>query len=132
MARLVGVNIPDNKKIEYALTSIYGIGLSRARKIVREAGIDPALRTKDLDPKDLARLGQLIENNYKVEGELRMRLREDIRRLKMIKCYRGRRRRRRLPVRGQRTRHNARTAKGRKRMAVGGLTAKKKAARAKT
>ncbi|OQX51467.1 30S ribosomal protein S13 [candidate division CPR3 bacterium 4484_211] len=132
MARLVGVEIPDGKKVEYALTYIYGVSLSSAKKIVKQARVDPELRVKDLTSQDLARLNQVIEANYKVEGELRRRIRDDIRRLQAIGAYRGIRHRRSLPVRGQRTRHNARTRKGRKKVAVGGLSAKKKAARAKT
>ncbi|MBU0708625.1 30S ribosomal protein S13 [Patescibacteria group bacterium] len=132
MARVSGVDIPDDKRIIYALTYIYGVGLSRARQIVKQVRIEPSVQVKDLDGNDLSRLSRFIENNYRAEGELRMQIRDNIRRLQAIGTYRGSRHKKKLPARGQRTRHNARTVKQRKRVTVGGLSAKKKAARSKT
>ncbi|MBU1111023.1 30S ribosomal protein S13 [Patescibacteria group bacterium] len=132
MARISGINIPNDKTIEYALTSIYGIGLTRSRKILKQARADLKTRTSDINEQDLSRISRVIDNSYKVEGELRMQVRDNIRRLKAIGTYRGSRHKKKLPCRGQKTRCNARTTKGRKRMAVGGLSSKKKAAKAKT
>lgn len=132
MARVVGVDIPDDKKIKYALTYIHGVGESRAQWLLDETEIDSSQRVSDLDERDLSKLSKLIESNFKVEGELRMVVRDNIRRLKMTGTYRGKRHKRGLPVRGQRTQCNARTRKGHKKKTVGGLSSKKKAARAKT
>ena len=112
MARLSGVDIPNQKRIEIALTYIYGIGLTSARKILAATGIDPDTRAKDLTDDDIAKLRDEIENNYTVEGELRREVGQNIKRLIDVNCYRGIRHRKGLPVRGQRTKTNARTRKG--------------------
>ena len=115
MARVAGVEIPDDKRIEVALTYIYGIGHSSARKILSMCNLSPDLRTKDLQASDLARLRSTIEAHFTVEGELRKIVRANIKRLREIKSYRGLRHLKGLPVRGQRTRTNARTRKGKRR-----------------
>ncbi|MGQ9456605.1 MAG: 30S ribosomal protein S13 [Armatimonadota bacterium] len=112
MARIAGVELPRDKKVEYALTYIYGIGLSSAKKIVAAAGVDPNKRMKDLTEAEISELRKQIEGNYTVEGDLRREYAMAIRRLMEIGCYRGLRHRRGLPVRGQRTKTNARTRKG--------------------
>lgn len=117
--RLVGVNIPDNKKIEFALTYIYGIGLTSAVKILKMANIDLNKKVKDLTPDESNRIKEAIEKNHKIEGELRQYVKSNIARLKEIKCYRGLRHERRLPVRGQRTKTNSRTVRGNIRKTAG-------------
>jgi small subunit ribosomal protein S13 len=112
MARIAGVDLPKNKRIEVALTYIYGIGISTSRKILNEVGINPDTRVKDLTEKEVMKLRDIIAANYKVEGDLRREVTQNIRRLIEIGCYRGIRHRKGLPVRGQRTRTNARTRKG--------------------
>ena len=112
MARISGVDIPNNKRIEYALTYIYGIGLKSSQDILAKTGIDPDTRAKDLTEDDIAKLRDEIENSYKVEGALRREVAHNIKRLVEINCYRGIRHRKGLPVRGQRTKTNARTRKG--------------------
>ncbi len=112
MARISGVDIPNEKRVEIALTYIYGIGRSTARKILAATGISPDTRAKDLSEDEIARLRDEIEKNYHVEGDLRRDIALDIKRLVEINCYRGMRHRRGLPVRGQRTKTNARTRKG--------------------
>ncbi len=112
MARIAGVDLPNNKKIEIALTYIYGIGRSTSKKILQATGVDPNKRVKDLTEEEISKLREEIENNYKVEGDLRQEVAANIRRLIEIGCYRGIRHKRGLPVRGQRTRCNARTRKG--------------------
>jgi small subunit ribosomal protein S13 len=112
VARIVGVDLPDGKKVLYALPAIYGIGLSSARKILTAAGVDPNKRVGQLSDEELAKLRQEIESGFKVEGELRAEVAANIKRLMEIGAYRGLRHRARLPVRGQRTRTNARTRKG--------------------
>ncbi len=112
MARIAGVDIPNAKRIEIALTYIYGIGRTSANKILAATGIDPNTRAKDLTEDDIAKLRDEIENNYQVEGELRREVAMNIKRLVEINCYRGIRHRKGLPVRGQRTKTNARTRKG--------------------
>ena len=112
MARLSGVDIPTQKRIEVALTYIYGIGLTSAKKILAATGINPDTRAKDLTDDDIAKLRDEIENNYTVEGELRRETAMNIKRLVEVNCYRGIRHRKGLPVRGQRTKTNARTRKG--------------------
>ena len=112
MARISGVDIPNNKRVEIALTYIYGIGLKSSKDILAKTGIDPDIRAKDLTEDDIAKLRDEIENNYKVEGELRREVSLNIKRLIEINCYRGIRHRKGLPVRGQRTKTNARTRKG--------------------
>ncbi len=112
MARLSGVDIPNQKRVEVALTYIYGIGLTSAKNILATTGIDPDTRAKDLTDDDIAKLRDEIENNYTVEGELRRETAMNIKRLVEVNCYRGIRHRKGLPVRGQRTKTNARTRKG--------------------
>ncbi|MDW8106458.1 MAG: 30S ribosomal protein S13 [Armatimonadota bacterium] len=112
MARIAGVDLPRDRKVEYALPVIYGIGLSSARKILQATGIDPNKRVRELTEEEIAKLRAEIENNYVIEGDLRREQRMNIQRLIEIGCYRGLRHRRGLPVRGQRTRTNARTRKG--------------------
>ena len=112
MARIAGVDIPNNKRIEIALTYIYGIGRKSANDILAATGIDPDTRAKDLTDGDVAKLRDEIEANYKVEGDLRRDVALDIKRMIEINCYRGIRHRKGLPVRGQRTKTNARTRKG--------------------
>jgi small subunit ribosomal protein S13 len=116
MARISGVDLPRNKRIEIALTYIYGLGRTNARKIAERAGIDPGIRTDDLSETDVAKLRDLIERNYTVEGDLRRENSMNINRLMDLGCYRGLRHRKGLPVRGQRTHTNARTRKGPKRL----------------
>lgn len=112
MPRIIGVDIPNEKKIEVSLTYLYGVGPALAHKILAELGIRPDTRAKDLPDDDIARLAAHIEKNYVVEGSLRRQIIQNINRLKEVSCYRGFRHRRGLPVRGQRTRCNARTRKG--------------------
>jgi small subunit ribosomal protein S13 len=121
MPRLQGVDIPPNKRTHVALTYLYGVGHKTAMDICKVAGIDPAVKSRDLSDDELSRIGTVIENSYMVEGTLRRQIQQNISRLKDIACYRGMRHRRGLPVRGQNTRTNARTRKGPKR-----LVAKKK------
>jgi len=117
--RLVGINIPDNKRIEIALTYIYGIGPSLANKILKSAKIDFNKRARSLTSEEIGRLKEIIEKNYKIEGELRQLVRQNISRLKEIQSYRGIRHLRRLPARGQRTKTNSRTVRGNVRKTVG-------------
>ena len=124
MARLVGVDLPREKRLEIGLTYIYGVGRTRAIATCAATGIDPNKRVKDLTDAEIVQLRDWIEQNYQVEGDLRREVAADIRRKVEIGCYQGIRHRRGLPVRGQRTRTNARTRKGPKRMQVAG---KKKA-----
>ena len=112
MARLVGVDLPRNKRIEIALTYIYGIGLTTAKEIIAATGVDPDIRVKDLSEEDLAKLRDYIQQTLKVEGDLHREVSQNVKRLMEIGCYRGLRHRRGLPVRGQRTHTNARTRKG--------------------
>ncbi len=117
MARISGVDLPRNKRIDVALRYIYGIGPKNALDIIGKAELDPALRTDKLSEGDLAKLREIIEREYKVEGDLRRETSMNINRLMDLGCYRGLRHRKGLPVRGQRTHTNARTRKGPKRMA---------------
>ncbi len=119
MARLVGVDLPREKRVEIALTYIFGIGLTRSHATLAATGISPDTRVKDLQEADLAKLKEFIESNYKIEGDLRREVAADIRRKVEIQCYQGIRHRRGLPVRGQRTHTNARTRKG-PRVAIAG------------
>ncbi|MCI6634719.1 MAG: 30S ribosomal protein S13 [Eubacteriales bacterium] len=112
MARISGVDIPNSKRVEIALTYIYGIGRKSANDILKKTGINPDIRAKDLTEDDIAKLRDVIENEYTVEGELRREVAMNIKRLVEINCYRGIRHRKGLPVRGQRTKTNARTRKG--------------------
>ena len=123
MARVVGVDLPVNKRVQIGLTYIYGIGRARATSILREADVQPDTRVRDLDEGQLNRIRSVIEAQGEVEGDLRKRVQMDIKRLMDIGCYRGLRHRRGLPTRGQRTHTNARTRKGPRRATV----AKKKA-----
>ncbi|MFZ2623672.1 MAG: 30S ribosomal protein S13 [Propionibacterium sp.] len=119
MARLQGVDLPREKRLEIALTYIYGIGKTRADKILQATGISPDIRVKDLTDEQLVALRDFIDANYEVEGDLRREVAADIRRKIEIGTYQGRRHRAGLPVRGQRTRTNARTRKGRKKAVAG-------------
>ena len=112
MARIAGVDIPNNKRIEIALTYIYGIGLKSSKDIIAKTGINPDTRAKDLTEGEIASLRDEIEANYNVEGDLRREVALNIKRLVEVNCYRGTRHRKGLPVRGQRTKTNARTRKG--------------------
>jgi len=112
VARIAGVDIPRDKRIEIALTYIYGIGKNRSNMIITEAGVDPNKRTHALTDEEIAKIREIIERTYKVEGDLRKDMSINIKRLMDIGCYRGLRHRKGLPVRGQRTRTNSRTRKG--------------------
>ena len=125
MARLIGVDLPREKRLEIALTYIYGVGRTRAQQTLAATGISPDTRVKDLDDSQLVTLRDYLEGNFKLEGDLRREVAADIRRKVEIGCYEGLRHRRGLPVRGQRTKTNARTRKGPKRTVAG----KKKAGR---
>ena len=117
--RLVGVNIPDEKKAETALTYIYGIGPTSAKDILQKSKIDSSKRTKELTSNELARLKNVIEKDYPIEGELRQQRKQSINRLKNIKSYRGHRHSKNLPVRGQSTKRNSRTRRGNVRVTAG-------------
>ena len=112
MARLVGVDLPRDKRVEIGLTYIYGIGLTTSKKILSDTGVNPDVRVKDLTEDDLSKLRDYIQENIKVEGDLHREVSQNVKRLMEIGCYRGLRHRRGLPVRGQRTHTNARTRKG--------------------
>ncbi len=120
MVRLLGLNLPDEKRVEYALTLFYGLGWRRAAQILEQTGVDKHKKMSDLSEEDLKKIIQAIEKNYLVEGELREQINKNIKRHKEIGTYRGVRHMRGLPVRGQRTRSNARTKRG-KRKTVGAL-----------
>lgn len=115
MARIAGIDLPRDKRIEIGLTYIFGIGRKRANEILAKTGINPDTRVRDLTEEEVAKLRDFIDKNYKVEGDLRRQIALDIKRLMEIGCYRGIRHRKGLPVRGQRTKTNARTRKGPKR-----------------
>ena len=119
MARISGVDLPREKRVEYGLTYIYGIGLKTSQKMLAEVGIDPDTRVKDLSETDISKLRDYIEHNLKVEGDLRREVALNIKRLMEIGCYCGVRHRRGLPVRGQNTKQNARTRKGPKKTIAG-------------
>src|SRR3989339_1946085 len=119
MPRIAGVNIPGNKKIPYALQYIYGIGRTYAWDIVKKAEIDPNTRADDVSDDDMAKIRQMLENDYKVEGELRREVQLNVRRLMDFNTYRGTRHRKGLPVRGQRSKTNARTVKGPRKTVAG-------------
>ncbi len=125
MARIAGVDLPRDKRIEYALPYIYGVGLARSQQVLAETGINPDTRVKDLAETEVARLREVVEKTFKVEGDLRREVQLNIKRLMDIGCYRGLRHRRGLPVRGQSSKTNARTRKGPRRTVAG----KKKAAK---
>jgi small subunit ribosomal protein S13 len=118
MARIAGVDLPRAKRIEVALTYIYGVGRTMARNILDESGVGPSVRTDDLTDEQVSAIRHVIEKNYKVEGDLRREVQMSIKRLMDLGCYRGLRHRRGLPVRGQRTHTNARTRKGPKRATI--------------
>ena len=124
MARIAGVDLPRDKRVEIGLTYIYGIGRSMSQQILASTGVDPDVRVRDLPEADVNKLREYIDHNVKVEGDLRREVSMNIKRLMEIGCYRGLRHRRGLPVRGQNTKQNARTRKGPKRQ----VTGKKKAA----
>ncbi len=124
MARIAGIDLPNNKRVEIALTYIFGIGLTTSKRIIEVAGVNPDTKVKDLKDDDIEKLRKEIESSVKTEGTLKASVKEDIKRLKEINCYRGIRHKRGLPVRGQRTKTNARTRKGPSR---GSITLKKKA-----
>jgi small subunit ribosomal protein S13 len=126
MARIAGINIPLNKRVEVGLTYVYGIGPSTARKLLKDTGISPDTYVRDLTDDEVVKLRDAIEQNLMVEGDLRRERSQNVKRLMEIGCYRGLRHRRGMPVRGQRTKTNARTRKGPRRMQVAG---KKKAAK---
>lgn len=119
MPRISGVDIPPNKRIEFSLRYIHGIGPKLALDILKEAQIEAGVKAKDLTEEEVARIGGVIDRNYQVEGQLRRTLQSNIARLKDIRCYRGMRHRAHLPVRGQRTRTNARTRKGPRKTVAG-------------
>ncbi len=125
MARIAGVDLPREKRVEVGLTYIYGIGLATSQEILQSTGINPDTRVKDLAEEEVTRLRETIDRDYVVEGDLRREIGLNIKRLQEIGCYRGMRHRRSLPVRGQRTRTNARTKRGARRTVAG----KKRAAR---
>ena len=126
MARLAGVDLPREKRLEVALTYIYGVGRSRALETLKQTGVNPDLRVRDLTDDDLVKLRDWIDANYRVEGDLRREVQADIRRKIEIGCYQGIRHRRGLPVHGQRTHTNARTRKGPKKTVAGKKKAGKK------
>ena len=119
MPRIVGINIPDKKRIEIALASIYGIGPTRAKHVLLQARVDPDKRASELAPDELNRLKEVVEKNYKIEGDLKREIMFNIKRLKDIKAYRGIRHMRGLPARGQRTKTNSRTRRGNVRKTAG-------------
>lgn len=119
MPRIAGVDIPNDKRIVIALRYIYGIGPTHSKMILKEARIDHDIRAKDLTEDQISRMAQIIDRNYVVEGQLRRQVSQNVARLKDIQCYRGIRHRRSLPVRGQRTKTNARTRKGPKKTVAG-------------
>lgn len=120
MPRIAGVDLPRNKKSLYGLTYIFGIGLSGSRRILAQAEVDPDKRTDDLEADEITRIRNILESEEKVEGDLRREVQMSVKRLMDLGCYRGLRHRRKLPVRGQRTRTNARTRKGPRRQAIAG------------
>ncbi len=119
MPRIAGVDVPEKKRIEFSLRYIYGIGPKLAMDVLKEAQIEVGVKAKDLTEEEVARIGGVIDRNYQIEGQLRRMVQSNIARLKDIRCYRGLRHRVHLPVRGQRTRTNARTRKGPKKTVAG-------------
>jgi small subunit ribosomal protein S13 len=126
MARISGVDIPNDKRMEVALTYIYGVGLTRSKAILEATGVNPDARARDLTDDEVIRLRDYIDKNYIVEGDLRREVRQNIGRLIEINCYRGQRHRRNLPVHGQRTRTNARQKRGARKTVAGKKRAGKK------
>ena len=125
MARIAGVDLPNNKRVEIGSTYIYGIGLATSKKILAETGVDPDIRCKDLTETDISKLREYIEHNLRVEGDLRSEVNLNIKRLMEIGCFRGVRHRKGLPVRGQSSKRNARTRKGPRRTVAKKKTASK-------
>ena len=125
MARIAGVDLPREKRTEIALTYIFGIGLTSSQEILQMTGVNPDTRIRDLDEAQVARLREVIERNYRVEGDLRREVSMNIKRLQEIGCYRGLRHRRNLPAHGQRTRTNARTKRGARKTVPGKKRARK-------
>jgi len=119
VARIAGIDLPKNKRMEIALTYIYGIGRTTARRILEETGLDPSMKTDQLSEVDVAKIREVLDRAYKVEGDLRREISMNIKRLMDLGCYRGLRHRRGLPVRGQRSHTNARTRKGPRKMQIG-------------
>ena len=119
MARIAGVDLPNEKRVEIGLTYVYGIGLPSSKKILAEAGINPDTRVRDLTEDEQTKIREIVDRDYTVEGDLRRQIALDIKRLIEIGCYRGLRQRRGLPCRGQNTKNNARTRKGPKRAVAG-------------
>ena len=119
MPRVIGVDIPGNKRLEVALTYIFGVGRSTAQEVCRDLGLDPGMKANDLTEEQITNLANHLQKNYSVEGQLRRSIAGNVSRLRDIACYRGLRHRRGLPVRGQRTRTNARTRKGPKKTVAG-------------
>ncbi|MGQ9572648.1 MAG: 30S ribosomal protein S13 [Dehalococcoidia bacterium] len=119
MARIAGVDIPRDKRVDISLRYIYGIGPALAQAICQSAGVDPATKVRDLTDDEISRIREIIDRNYTVEGELRKEMRQNVQRLIEINCYRGVRHRRGLPVRGQRTRTNARCRRGPRKTVAG-------------
>lgn len=126
MARIAGVDLPREKRVEIALTYIYGIGLETSKKVLEQSGVSPATRVRDLTEDEVSRMREVIDREFTVEGDLRREITANIKRLMEIGCYRGIRHRRGLPVRGQRSKTNARTRKGPKRAVTGKKKAPKK------
>ncbi len=126
MARIAGIDLPNDKRVEIGLTYIYGIGLSRARELLSRTGVDADTRCRDLTEAEVARLREVIDRDYVVEGDLRREVAMNIKRLQEIGSYRGLRHRRGLPVRGQRTKTNARTRRGTRRTVAGRRRAREK------
>lgn len=118
MARVAGINIPNEKKLEYALTYVYGIGVETSKKIVKKAGVDGNARVKDIPESEIEKIRRVIASDFKVEGDLRLEVSQNVKRLKEINSYRGLRHAKGLPVRGQRTKTNSRTKRG-KRVTLG-------------
>ena len=125
MARIAGIDLPRDKAVLYALPLLYGIGKHNAHEVIEKAGIDPRKKIRDLTESEVSHLREVIDRDYQVEGDLRREVQSNIRRLQDIGCYRGLRHRRGLPVRGQNTRHNARTRKGKPKTVAGKKKAKK-------
>lgn len=119
MVRIAGIDLPKTKKIEFALTRIYGIGIISAREIIQKADINSNIRVNELNDQDISKIRQVIEEEFQVEGDLKRKINLNIKRLSEINCYRGRRHRQNLPVRGQRTRTNARNRRGSKKTVAG-------------
>lgn len=125
MARIAGIDLPRDKAVLYALPVLYGIGKHNVHELVEKAGIDPTKKVRDLDEAEIGRIREILDRDFQVEGDLRREVQGNIRRLMEIGCYRGLRHRRGLPTRGQNTRHNARTRKGKPKTVAGKKKAKK-------